>query len=105
MLYRVVTEHNPPQHWVIPVKKSDRQLAVGLLNIHQVCEQIEMMVKTFGIDNVWPHTYQAYPCSYEYMGKPSCEYANICMKKRSELTEEDLEPFKSRIDHLDVLRG
>lgn len=105
MLYRVVTEHNPPNHWIIPVRKSERQLQIALLSIHQVASQIEYMRAEFGVDNPWPHSYQSYPCSYEYNGKPACEYSSICMKKRSEMDAEDLEDFATRIDHLDVMKG
>lgn len=105
MLYRVVTEHNPPNHWIIPVRKSERQLSVALLSIHQVAEQIEFMRRTFGIDNPWPHSHQSYPCSWESNGKSACEYSSICMRKRSEMDAEDLEGFKQRVDHLEVMKG
>lgn len=105
MVYRVVTEHNPPNHWVIPVTKSDRKLQLGLFNIHQVASAIEYMRGAFGIDNPWPHSHQSYPCSWESNGKSACEYSSICMRKRSEMDAEDLEGFKQRVDHLDVMKG
>lgn len=105
MLYRVVTEHNPPNHWIIPVRKSERQLSVALLSIHQVAEQIEFMRAKFGIDNPWPHSHQSYPCSWESNGKSACEYSSICMRKRSEMDAEDLEAFKTRDDHLHCMQG
>lgn len=105
MLFRVVTEHIPPRNWIIPVRKTDRQLQIGLLNIHQVAEMITTMRRTFGIDEVWPHITQTYPCNYETNGKSACEYADICQRRRVELSDADLEPFTERVDHLDVMKG
>jgi hypothetical protein len=103
MLYRVTTEHVTPQHWLIKSKRTDHAISVGLLNIHQVAEQIEMMRRTFGTDVPWPHNYFHYPCNYEYNGKPTCEYATICQRPTSELGEVDLEQFSVRHDHLDLM--
>lgn len=100
MLYRVVTEHVPPKHWVIESKRTDTQLANGLRSIHQVAEMIQMMKRTFGVDKPWPHPY-SYPCSWlTWDGQPTCEYAGICQRPTSDLTEDDLANFTTRIDHL-----
>lgn len=104
MLYRVVTEHVPPRHWVIESKRTEHQLAEGLRSIHQTCETILMYRKTFGIDRPWPHL-NSYPCSFsDFQGKSACQYAGICQRPTADLTEEDLAEFTTRIDHLDVLR-
>jgi hypothetical protein len=104
MVYRVVTEHTPPKHWVIESKRTDYQLAQGLISIHQIAETIQMYKKTFGIEKPWPHLWP-YPCNYpQYDGSPTCEYAGICNRPSYDLTEEDLEQFTIRIDHLDVMR-
>lgn len=100
MLYRVVTEHVPPKHWLIESKRTDTQLANGLRSIHQVAEMIGMLKRTFGIDKPWPHPY-SFPCNWmTWDGKSSCEYSNICQRPTSDLTDEDLELFTTRIDHL-----
>jgi len=104
MLYRVVTEHVPPKHWVIESKRTDYQLAQGLIAIHQTCETILMFRKTFGIEKPWPHLW-SYPCNYPaFDGSPTCEYAGVCGRPSFDLTEEDLANFTKRIEHLDVLR-
>ena len=104
MVYRVVTEHTPPKHWVIESLRTEYQLAQGLRSIHQTCEAILMMRKAFGIEQPWPHLWP-YPCSYpQYDGTPTCEYAGICNRPSYDLSEEDLENFTIRIDHLDVMR-
>jgi hypothetical protein len=105
MVYRVVTEHTPPQHYVVPVKKSERALALGLKHIHQVAETIEFYREKFGVDSPWPHPSQTYPCNYEYNGKVACEYASVCQMRKDEMSPEDLEEFKQREDHLKVMRG
>jgi len=106
MLYRVITKHNPPHHYIIPVKRSVNRLDIALLNIHQVAEQIEMMRRTFGVDVPWPHNYYHYPCNYsDYAGNPTCEYASVCQRPTSELAEVDIEQFKPREDHLEINRN
>lgn len=105
MVYRVVTEHTPPQHYVIPVRKSERALQLGLRHIHQVAETIEFYRKQFGTDNPWPHPSQTYPCNYESYGKPACEYAQVCQMRKDEMSEDDLSEFKTREDHLKIMKG
>src|SRR5882757_5427522 len=94
MLYRVVTEHNPPQHYVIPVTRSDSRLDVSLLNIHQVAEMITMMMDTFGIDKPWPHPGSSFPCNWRGInGRSNCEFETLCRRPSSELTQADLDQF------------
>lgn len=103
MLYRVVTKHTPPQHFVIPVKRSADKLQVALYNIHQVAEQIQMMRSTFGSENPWPHNGSSYPCSYTNpSGESACEFSSICGRACSDLREHDFELFKPRESHLDI---
>lgn len=105
MVYRVVTEHTPPKHWVIEVKKSEYQLQEHLRSVHQTCETILMYRRTFGVDKPWPHLW-TYPCNYtDWQGAPSCEYHAICSRPTSDLTEEDIKEFTERIDHLESLRA
>ena len=100
MLYRVVTEHVPPKHWVIESKRTDYQLAQHLVSVHQTAETILMYRRAFGVDKPWPHLW-SYPCNYpDWQGNPTCEYAGICGRPTSELSEEDLASFTQRIDHL-----
>ena len=105
MLYRVVTEHTPPQFWEVEAKRTDHDLSISLWNIHQTCEHIEFYRRTFGVDKPWPHLNHSYPCNHDYNGKPSCEYADICTKSMDELTEDDLAPFRVRQDHIELMRG
>jgi hypothetical protein len=105
MLYRVVTEHVPPKHWLIESKRTEHQLQQGLVAIHQTAEAIEMFRRTFGVEKPWPHLSHSYPCNYlDWQGKPTCEYASICNRPSYELTEDDLRDFTARIDHLDVMK-
>ena len=105
MLYRVVTEHVPPRHWVIETKRTDYQLANALRSIHQVCEMIGTMKKTFGVDQPWPHPYHSYPCNWTtFDGKSGCEYHGLCGRPSADWSEEDLQEFTTRIDHLDVMK-
>jgi hypothetical protein len=100
MVYRVVTEHAPPKHWVIESKRTAYQLQQAYAMIHQTCETILMYRRTFGIERPWPHLW-TYPCNYpDFKGNPTCEYHSICNRPSVELTEEDLEHFTTRIDHL-----
>ncbi len=104
MVYRVVTEHTPPKHWVIESKRTEYQLAQHLRSVHQTAETILMYRKTFGIDKPWPHLYP-YPCNYSnFDGSPACEYHSICGRPTSELSDEDLASFTTRIDHLHNMR-
>lgn len=105
MLYRVITKHTPPQHYIIPVKRNEARLDAALLNIHQVAEMIEMMKRTFGVDVPWPHNYFHYPCNYnDYAGNATCEYSNLCQRPSSELGVADLEQFTPRVSHLELDR-
>lgn len=104
MLYRVVTEHTPPKHWLIESKRTEHQLAEALRSIHQTCETILMFRKTFGVDRPWPHM-NPYPCNNtDWQGNPSCDYHGICGRPTTDLTEEDLANFTTRIEHLDLLK-
>jgi hypothetical protein len=104
MVYRVVTEHTPPKHFVIESKRTEYQLQQHLRSVHQTAETILMYRKTFGIDKPWPHGFP-YPCnSTSFDGSPACEYSSICQRPTSELTEDDLANFTRRIDHLKTLR-
>ena len=101
MLYRVVTKHTPPQHYVIPVKRGPTQLDIALYNIHQVAEQIQMMINTFGVNEPWPHNGSTYPCNYaDASGASVCEYSHLCGRSTKDLTEHDFELFKPRESHL-----
>lgn len=105
MIYRVVTEHAPPKHWLIETKRTEYQLQQGLISIHQTCETILHFRRTFGTEKPWPHNW-TYPCNYpQWNGDPTCEYAGICQRPSYDWTEEDLANFTTRIDHLEVLRG
>lgn len=105
MVYRVVTEHTPPKHWVIESKRTEYQLESAWRMIHQTAETILMYRKTFGVDKPWPHLWN-YPCNYpSFDGSPTCEYASICNRPSIELTEDDLANFTTRIDHLTTLRA
>lgn len=104
MVYRVVTEHTPPKHFVIESKRTQYQLEQHLRHVHQTAETILMYRKTFGTDKPWPHLFP-YPCnSSNFDGGPACDYATICNRPTSELTEDDLANFTTRIDHLRTLR-
>lgn len=104
MLYRVVTEHNPPQHYVIPVIRSDSRLDVALLSIHQVCEMITMMMDTFTASKPWPHPGSSFPCNwYGINGSSNCEYSTLCRRPSEELTEADLEQFVPNKPHLSLM--
>jgi|SRR5882762_4655561 len=104
MLYRVVTEHNPPQHYVIPVTRSDSRLDVSLLNIHQVGEMITIMLDTFGNDRPWPHPGSSFPCNWRGInGKSMCEFETLCRRPSSELTQTDLEQFVPNRPHLALM--
>lgn len=105
MVYRVVTEHTPPKHYVIETKRTEYQLAQHLRHVHQTAEMILMYRKTFGVDKPWVHLWN-YPCNYpSFDGSPTCEYASICNRPTSELTEDDLAMFTQRVDHLKTLRN
>lgn len=104
MVYRVVTEHTPPKHFVIESKRTEYALQQHLRSVHQTAETILMYRKTFGVDKPWPHLFP-YPCNYSnFDGSSACEYAGICNRPTSELTEDDLANFTTRIDHLASLR-
>lgn len=104
MVYRVVTEHTPPKHYVIETKRTEYQLKQHLRSVHQTAETILMYRKTFGIDKPWPHL-NPYPCSYtNFDGSAACEYSGICQRPTSELSEDELAMFTTRIDHLKTLR-
>lgn len=104
MVYRVITKHTPPQHFVIPITRNEYELKVTLFNIHQVAETIEMYKRTFGTDVPWPHTAQ-YPCNYRNAsGELMCDFASICSRFSSELSEVDLEQFLPKVSHLEINR-
>lgn len=104
MVYRVITKHTPPQHYVIPIRRTKLQLDITLLNIHQVAEQIQMMKNTFGVHVPWPHT-RNYPCNYRNpAGEIMCDYQTICSRPHAELMKEDFELFNPRVSHLEVNR-
>src|SRR5882762_754214 len=104
MLYRVVTEHVPSQHYVIPITRSESRLDVSLLSIHQVCEMIAMMMDTFGIDKPWPHPGSSFPCNWRGInGKSMCEFETLCRRPTSELTQADLEQFIPNKPHLSLM--
>lgn len=104
MLYRVVTEHVPSQHYVIPITRSESRLDVSLLSIHQVCEIIKMMLDTFGIDKPWPHPGSSFPCNWRGInGKSMCEFETLCRRPTSELTQADLEQFVPNRPHLTLM--
>lgn len=104
MLYRVVTEHIPSQHYVIPIVRSESRLDVSLLSIHQVCEMITMMIDTFGIDKPWPHPGSSFPCNWRGInGKSMCEFETLCRRPASELTQADLEQFVPNRPHLALM--
>jgi hypothetical protein len=107
MLYRVVTAHVPAKHWVIPSTRTEYQLALGLRNIHMTCELIEFYRREFGTEEPWPHIATSYPCNYIPAGsdKIVCEYRDICQRPSYELTEDDLDDFVPRLEHLNLLRG
>lgn len=104
MLYRVVTEHVPSQHYVIPITRPESRLDVSLLSIHQVAETIQMFMNTFGCDVPWPHPGSSFPCNWRGInGKMMCEYADLCRRPSKELTEADLEQFIPNKPHLTLM--
>jgi hypothetical protein len=104
MLYRVVTEHVPSQHYVIPVTRSESRLDVSLLNIHQVCEMITIMLDTFTAEKPWPHPGSSFPCNWRGInGKSMCEFETLCRRPTSELTQADLEQFVPNKPHLALM--
>lgn len=99
VLVRTVTEHIPPRIWELEVTRSADQLKVLQYNVHQVCEQIEMMIATYGIDNPWPHNNSCYPCSME----DRCEYQEICGKPTSQVSKELRTQYVQRQEHLPII--
>lgn len=99
VLVRVVRETTPVQIWSFDVLRTPEQLDVAMLNIHQVCETIEMYMSTYGADVPWPHVPYSYPCSMP--GR--CEYAGLCGRTTKELTQEALSEFVPRTEHLACL--
>ena len=106
MLYRVVTAHTPAKHWVIPVRRTEYDLLRGLRAISRTADIIERLKASIGIDEPWPHLATGYPCNYTNPStqRIQCEFADICNRASSELTEEDLEGFVKRVEHLDLMK-
>jgi hypothetical protein len=101
VLVRVVVERVPPMCFPpIEVKRSEHQLAVMSLNIHQTCEIIEMMRATFGIDMPWPHLAN-WPCNV----LDKCEFSSICGRATEEITPDELALFKKREEWLELMRA
>jgi hypothetical protein len=101
VLVRYIIEAVPPKAWPhIEARRSDHQLQVLQLNVHQTCEIIQMLKRTFGADQSWPHLGMNWPC-----GTPGkCEYEGICQHATKQLTSNDLIYFKPREEHLEMLR-
>jgi hypothetical protein len=100
VLVRVVVERIPPMCFPpIEVKRSEHQLSVMSLNIHQTCEIIEMMRHTFGIDVPWPHL-SNWPCNV----LDKCEFNSLCGRATSEIEPDELAPFKEREEWLELMR-
>jgi hypothetical protein len=97
LLVRTVVESSPPKIWELVVKRTAYQLELVRLAVHQTCEMIEFMRRTFGIDQPWPHSENSWPC----MNKEKCEYGKICGVSRP---EQDTSGFKQREEHLAILR-
>jgi hypothetical protein len=93
-LVRVVTETTPVNIWEIYTRRSNSQLELMCRSAHIICETINMLVNTFGINEPWPH-FSNWPCD----GGSWCEYRNICR----EYHETGVLPpgFIPREEHLD----
>lgn len=100
VLVRVVVERIPPMCFPpIEVERSEHQLAVMSLNIHQTCEIIEMMRHTFGIDVPWPHLAN-WPCNV----LDKCEFSSLCGRATYEIEPDELALFKERKEWLKLMR-
>lgn len=100
VLVRTIVESTPIKIWPFEVTRTEHQLEATKLQVHETCELIEFMRRTFGSDMPWPHVCFSYPCS-----KPdACEYASLCCQNRLAWTESDLEQFKPREEHLELMK-
>lgn len=93
-LVRVITETTPVAIWEIYTRRSNRALALMERSVHIVCETINMLINTFGINDPWPH-FNSWPCD----GGTWCEYRSVC----NETHETGVLPlgFIPREEHLD----
>lgn len=98
---RVVVEGTPPKVYEVEARRSEQQLRLTQLSVHQTCEIITLMRDTFGINTPWPHHTLNWPCSTS--GK--CEFEGICQQAFENLTPADLEGFKPREEHLECLKA
>jgi len=100
VLVRYAVEKTPPVCFPpLEITRSEHALNLTLLNVHQTCEIIEMLRATFGIEQPWPHL-SNWPCSV--VGK--CEHEAICGRASDEIDPAELEGFKSREEHLVLMR-
>ncbi len=63
VVVRTIVESNPPRIITLQVQRTEAQLEKLKLYVHQTCEIIEFMRRTFGTDQPWPHLTDQYPCS------------------------------------------
>jgi hypothetical protein len=98
---RTITETTPPKIWEIEARRSEHQLNVTQLKVHQTCETILMYRAAFGIDKPWPHLASQWPCSNE----TKCEYEGICQQSLTQLAPDQLSGFKPRVEHLACITG
>ena len=101
VLVRIVVEGAPPKVWPFAVTRSDHQLQATELAVHQTCEIVEFMRRTFGTSMPWPHISYNYPCSMP----DKCEYQEICQRKTTDWTTEELQGFKPREEHLELMKA
>jgi len=100
VMVRVAVEGTPPKVWAFDVTRTERQLSLAMLHVHQTCEIIEFMRRTFGVNDPWPHLTHSWPCAKS----GACEHEPICCHTRAELTPDMLDGYAERQEHLELLR-
>ena len=101
VLVRAIVEKHPPIILPVVVKRTSAELDRHRLAVHQTAELIEFMRASFGIDQPWPHLTGQWPCAVA--GK--CAYENLCGKVCGQWDTAEMEKFKRREEHLELLKG
>lgn len=85
-------------HPLIETERSEQELNLSTLAVHQTCEQIEMMLNTFGPDLPWPHLKTIF-CA----GKDKCPFGRICGVSKPRDILHFNEFFSDRKEHLKII--
>jgi len=100
MRVHYIVEGTPPKIFPgIEVVRSERELELHKIAVHQTCETLLSFLDTYGPHTPWPHR-PHWTCG----GREKCEYGRVCgvCDPRSELVDIERE-FKTRVEHLELM--